>query len=180
MNTEDLISLIFEKRKNLFFSGSGGTGKSTTIKKIKQWADNYEKKCSLTATTGVAAINISGQTFHRWSGIGLGKGSKEELLSQIKKYKKTVERWRTTDILVIDEISMMGAKLFDKVNYIGQQIRKNFFFPFGGIQLIVSGDMLQLPPVHDDFCFFSKVWKECNFQIISFTIPYRFIDKKFY
>lgn len=154
------------KGKNVFITGPGGSGKSLLIKKIYEHANSRFKDIHVTALTGCAAVllNCKAKTLHSWAGIGLGTASVEQLLGKIKKSKYTKNQWRSTDILVVDEISMLSLKLFNLLNKIGQIVR-NDYRPFGGIQLIFSGDFYQLPPVgnKDDidtirFCFESDDW----------------------
>lgn len=153
-------------KQNIFITGPGGTGKSALIKKIYQHAIFNGKKIQICALTGCAAVllNSKAKTLHSWAGIGLGNGTIEELIRKINLNKFTKASWRETDILVIDEVSMMSLKLFDLLNAIGKLIRNNPK-PFGGIQLIFSGDFYQLPPVGNKedldtsrYCFESSEW----------------------
>lgn len=152
--------------KNIFITGPGGSGKSALIKKIYQHAIIIGKKIQVCALTGCAAVllNCKAKTLHSWAGIGLGNGLAEELITKINANKYSKSMWKETDILVIDEVSMMSLKLFDLLNAVGKKIRKHSA-SFGGIQLIFSGDFYQLPPVgnKDDpdsmrFCFESVDW----------------------
>jgi ATP-dependent DNA helicase PIF1 len=109
-------------------------------------------------------LNCKAKTLHSWAGIGLGNGTIEQLITKIKKNKFAKCLWKMTEILVVDEVSMLSLKLFNLLNEIGKVIRGNQK-PFGGIQVIFSGDFLQLPPVGevDDvdsqcFCFESSEW----------------------
>ena len=161
---------------NIFITGPGGSGKSALIKLIYQHAYSRFKDIHVTALTGCAAIllNCKAKTLHSWAGIGLGNGTIEQLIMKIKKNKFAKSLWKGTDILVVDEISMLSLKLFDTLNAIGKAIRGNLK-PFGGIQIIFSGDFFQLPPVGDKddpdtqrFCFESDNWNsvfESNCQI---------------
>ena len=139
-----------------------------------------------TATTGIAALNMGDgmalktRTLHSWAGIGLGKDDKDKLLAKVASKKKNRERWQKTDILVVDEVSMLGKDLFEKLDYIGRRIRKCEILPFGGIQLIFSGDFLQLPPIKDDFLFESPVWNRCSFFIVPFLTRRRFDDPQYF
>jgi ATP-dependent DNA helicase PIF1 len=101
---------------------------------------------AVTASTGVAALHIGGQTIHSWAGIGFGDKHVKVLIDEVKSNSYAVKRWQNTRCLVIDEISMIDADLWDKLEEIARVIRRNKQ-PFGGIQLIISGDFLQLPPV---------------------------------
>ena len=151
---------------NIFITGPGGTGKSELIRLINKHAYSQFKDIHVTALTGCASIllNCKAKTLHSWAGIGLGNGTVEELILKIKKNKFQKTIWKSTDILVVDEVSMLSLKLFNMLNDIGKAIRGNLK-PFGGIQLIFSGDFYQLPPVgnKDDldtqrFCFESDEW----------------------
>ena len=151
---------------NIFITGPGGSGKSALIKMINQHAYSQFKNIQVTALTGCAAVllNSKAKTLHSWAGIGLGNGTIEQLVMKIKKSKFAKVVWKNTDILIVDEVSMLSLKLFNTLNEIGKSVRGNFK-PFGGIQLIFSGDFFQLPPVGDRddpdtqrFCFESEDW----------------------
>jgi ATP-dependent DNA helicase PIF1 len=151
---------------NIFITGPGGSGKSALIKKINLHANENRKNIQVCALTGCAAVllNCNAKTLHSWAGIGLGNGTIEYFVHKIKNNKFTRALWREIDILVVDEVSMLSLKLFNLLNEIGKAVRKNPR-PFGGIQLIFSGDFYQLPPVgnKDDpetqqFCFESEEW----------------------
>jgi len=152
--------------RNIFITGPGGTGKSALIKYIQRDAHNKGKYIQVCALTGCAAVLLEckAKTIHSWSGIGLGKGPIEQLIKKVNKNKHSKVLWKETDILVIDEVSMMSLKLFETLDAIGKSVRKNSR-PFGGLQLIFSGDFYQLPPVGDKddpdtskFCFESEFW----------------------
>jgi hypothetical protein len=136
-----------------FFTGPAGSGKSHILSTILR-ANNNEgigitarkKKIVVTATTGVAACNIGGITIHSFAGIGVGSGSYEEMAQRVMSNEYTKQRWRECDILIIDEISMLGSTFLDKLNFIACRAR-NDRRPFGGVQLVVCGDFYQLPPV---------------------------------
>ena len=152
---------------NVFITGPGGTGKSALIRQIYAHATQHHKNIHVTALTGCAAIllNCKAKTLHSWAHIGLGNASVDSLITKIKKNKSANAKWKETHILVIDEVSMLSLKLFDTLNALGMAIRNNYSKPFGGIQLIFSGDFYQLPPIgnKDDpdsgrFCFESDDW----------------------
>jgi ATP-dependent DNA helicase PIF1 len=156
----------YVKGDNIFITGPGGAGKSALIRMIHKHACTHYKDIHVTALTGCASIllNCKAKTLHSWAGIGLGNGTTEELIFKIKRNKFLKAIWKATDILVIDEVSMLSLKLFNMLNDIGKAIRKNQK-PFGGIQLIFSGDFYQLPPVGNKdepdtqrFCFESDEW----------------------
>ncbi|OCF40183.1 hypothetical protein I317_06007 [Kwoniella heveanensis CBS 569] len=117
-----------------------GAGKRKGQGEVKRW------KLGVTASTGMAGVNIGGTTVHSWAGIGLGDLPAQKLYENILRNSVTAKRWRTTGALVIDEISMIDATLFDKLESIARKVRRDDR-PFGGLQLIISGDFFQLPPV---------------------------------
>ena len=99
--------------------------------------------------TGVAAANlniIGAKTIHSWSGIGLGKGKHTEIIEKVATNKYKCKFWRSVDTLVVDEVSMLSESQFELLDKIGRRVRKNDELPFGGIQIIFSGDFHQLPP----------------------------------
>lgn len=146
-----------------------GTGKSFLLKRII--SELPPDVTTATASTGVAACHIGGITFHQFAGIGLGTGTLERCY-QMASRSSSASMWRKTKYLIIDEISMVDADYFDKVEAVARHMRKNDR-PFGGIQLILCGDFFQLPPVkkYDEkskFCFQSKAWETCvdiNFEL---------------
>uniref|UniRef100_A0A6C0D1I2 AAA+ ATPase domain-containing protein n=1 Tax=viral metagenome TaxID=1070528 RepID=A0A6C0D1I2_9ZZZZ len=168
---------LFTQRKNIFISGQAGTGKSFIINMIYNYAQLHNKKICVTALTGCAALllNIKATTIHSWGGIGIG-GEITTLIANIRKYKK-VDNW-LTDILVVDEVSMMSKSLFELLDAIGKKLRKSTK-PFGGIQLVFCGDFYQLPPIDDSFCFESLLWNVTFDKTILFTKNYRQQDDGF-
>ena len=173
--------LAFDKYvqgQNIFITGPGGAGKSALIKMIFLDAISRFKNIHVTALTGCAAVLLDchAKTLHSWAGIGLGSESVEKLTTKIKNKKFAQTLWKETEILVVDEVSMLSLKLFDTLNEIGKKIRKNTK-PFGGIQIIFSGDFFQLPPVGNReepdtqrFCFESSEWNsvfqsDCQVQL---------------
>ena len=137
----------FKKGESLLIVGSGGNGKSFLLKTMQEYnLENDNKNMYITATTGVASYNVQGCTINSFIGIGTGDRDISFLVKRVFRNKEIVERLRQTDILVIDEISMLSASLFEKINLICQHFRKNKQF-MGGIQVIFTGDPLQLLPV---------------------------------
>lgn len=184
---EDQIYELVDNRQNILFSGVGGVGKSTFLKKVAERSIENGIYTCCTATTGVAAITlsmpekkISASTLHSWAGIGVGEFPAQKLAAMVKNKDQARKRWCETQLLIIDEISMLGRELFEKLDYIGRTLRRCPDKPFGGIQLLVSGDFLQLPPVRDQWIFTSPVFEECNFRVVIFTIPRRFDDIEYF
>lgn len=172
-----------KNKENVFVTGPGGTGKSFLIQTLLNHYINIGKKIAVCALTGVSAelLECNAKTIHSWSGTGILKGSLDKIIKNI--YKKEKEKsWLATDVLIVDEVSMMNKKFFETLDKIGRIIRK-INKPFGNIQLIFLGDFFQLPPVgnnHDmdthKFCFESEMWKETFPITISLTKIYRQSD----
>ena len=185
---------------NLFLTGGGGVGKTYLLSVIYTEFPGLKKKyfaaknpgsisklprIQMCAMTGCAALLLGhkAKTLHSWAGIGLGKGSVSELYVKIRRNQKSYKNWLCTDLLIIDEISMMTAELLDKLNEIGKKVRSNKK-PFGGIQVLLVGDFFQLPPVNKSdeptmFAFESDAWKEAITTSIELTQIQRQKDEIF-
>ena len=177
-----VLNLVVEQQKSVFFTGSAGTGKSVLLREtIKVLRDKYRRepdRVAVTASTGLAACNVGGVTLHSFAGIGLGKEPVPELVKKIKRNQKAKNRWMRTKVLIIDEISMVDGDLFDKLEAIARAIRNNGR-PFGGIQLVITGDFFQLPPVPDHggrdakFSFDASTWNTSIEHTIGLTQVFR-------
>ena len=175
MNKHKQIFESYLNEENIFITGPGGTGKTYTIKTIYEDAISNNKRICVTALTGVASVllDCNATTIHSWSGVGISNKPETEIINKINQSKFYKHNWENTDILIIDEISMMSCKLFELLNKIGQVIRCNKK-PFGGIQLIFSGDFFQLPPVKETFfCFESELFNNTFDKIINLTKVFR-------
>jgi ATP-dependent DNA helicase PIF1 len=173
---------LFENGENIALMGPAGTGKSFVVKQMIEIAKKTEKTIAVTAMTGV--LGNGAKTIHGWSGMGIPRGSKEDTVDRFYKYPKKNEKyivnWETTNILIVDEISMMSRYVFELLDQFGKSIRNNTR-PFGGLQLVFIGDFHQLPPIADkncpnsgDYCFESPLWKQ------TFPIDNHVILKKIF
>lgn len=171
---------LLEQKKNIFITGPAGCGKSFLVQQIRKVSS---KNLDVTASTGLAASLIGGMTLHSWAGVGLGLDPKQVLVRRLKrKNSPRGEAWKRCQILLIDEISMITADLFEKLDFIAKSLRNNDR-PFGGIQLVLVGDFLQLPPITQDkdrvFCFESKAWQQARIQVVMLQQIFRQKDPIF-
>ena len=175
LKTQHICYSVLQKRENIFITGVGGTGKSYTLTKICQLAPKYNLRVAITAPTGRASCLFeNGRTIHSFSGLKLGKIKIPQIMEDFKKTKRVPgkQNWNAIDILIIDEVSMLGASFFEKLD-VCARLAKQINEPFGGLQLVFSGDFLQLQPVGDKFCFLSPIWNRLKFKTYEMTVPVR-------
>jgi ATP-dependent DNA helicase PIF1 len=155
----------FFRGENLFITGSAGTGKSHVLMQIMRKAKKLT--IGLTGTTGSSSHLIGGRTFHSFLGIGLGRGTAQQLAANVlAKNKACAKKLKQMNVLIIEEVSMLDQELFEKASDYLSIVRNNPK-PFGGLQVVVLGDFCQLPPVCGNYCFKSMVWRSLNFTMIK-------------
>jgi ATP-dependent DNA helicase PIF1 len=173
--------------RNLFITGSAGTGKSFLLKHIYNALNMSGKKVHVTALTGCAAyllsedMGVKVNTIHSWAGIGYGDKDTETYVKDITKNYPLRQRWRSADVLIIDEVSMMSAEMFDKLAAIAIGLRRSGLKAFGGLQLLCVGDFFQLPPVQKGnvpkgqpvFAFQSAQWGKTIEETIMLDTIFR-------
>ena len=133
---------------NILILGAAGTGKSFLVKKLFNTLKT-KKTTQLTASTGIAASNIEGVTIHKFMGLLDGRYHNEEITTKIineERFLHVKERLQKVECIIIDEISMLSLKTFLQIEYILRGVKQNSL-PFGGVQIILSGDFFQLKPV---------------------------------
>ena len=167
--------------ENVFITGPGGSGKSHVVNIFIQYFREQlldeDQQLFVTSSTGLSSLLINGITIHQYSGLGSASKNLDFYIDRVKKNKNIRNRWRKTKTLIIDEISMISEEFFEKLDLLGQKIRRSQL-PFGGIQIILSGDFLQLPPVKSTgFCFESFSWDLSINKTIYFDKIIRQKDK---
>lgn len=179
---QEAVMNEIDKKHNVFITGPGGTGKSFLIKHIKKYLEEKNKVVAVTSLTGMASLLIGegARTIHSWSGIAIGNRSVDDYFNFIRiKNKKAREAWRKTDVLIIDEISMMSDELFEKLDMLGKLLRWENSKPFGGIQILCFGDFYQLPPINTKFVFESLLWNQTLDSVVTLDTIYRQKDPSF-
>ena len=187
----DIARFIVEKTdSNIFLTGKAGTGKTTFLKDVKKYT---KKNHIVLAPTGVAAVNASAMTIHSFFQFGFGpyvKGISEPEGNYMMRREKR-ELIKSLELIIIDEISMVRADVLDHINDELQRIRRNSE-PFGGVQLLMIGDLQQLPPItpdneleilkphYDSMYFFdSKSLRNSDYYCIELKSVYRQTDQRF-
>ncbi len=162
---------------SVFLTGAPGAGKTYVLNQFIRFAKQAGKNVAVTASTGIAATHIGGTTIHSWSGLGIKDVLTQWDIDKLKASAKYVKRYNATDILVIDEVSMLHGARLDMVNAVAKAVRQNPA-PFGGMQVILVGDLFQLPPITRgsldvDFAHLSAAWGELSPKICYLTEQHR-------
>jgi ATP-dependent exoDNAse (exonuclease V) alpha subunit len=181
-----VFDLVEGTRKHVFVTGRAGTGKSTLLNHLS-W--NTEKQLVISAPTGVAALNVGGQTIHSLFRLPIGVIADHDI-EQNGDVRKLLN---TIDTLVIDEVSMVNADLMDAIDRSLRQARQRPLEAFGGVQVVLFGDPYQLAPVPGDaderayftdtyrsmWFFDARVWHETELEIVELTEVHRQHDDDF-
>jgi len=185
------FNYLFYTGRNVFLTGKAGTGKTTFLKQLKK---KSPKRMIVTSPTGVAAVNAGGVTLHSFFQLPLGPQIPGTTRQENRKFnfqKNKIDIIRSLELLVIDEISMVRADLLDSVDSVLKRYRQNDK-PFGGVQLLLIGDMQQLSPVVRDedaeilrpyyqtyYFFGSKAWQQTDYVCIELNEVFRQADQTF-
>ncbi|MEX0896040.1 MAG: helix-turn-helix domain-containing protein [Patescibacteria group bacterium] len=179
--TQEQALTILKTGANVFLTGEPGSGKTHTVLEYIQYLHQHDLRVAVTASTGIAATHLAGMTIHSWSGIGVRKSLtlRDKVLLQEK--TPLVTRAQKTNVLIIDEISMLDASVLNTVDEALQTLRDSDE-PFGGLQVIFVGDFFQLPPVSRDevveFAYTATSWKAVQPVICYLTEQHRHEDSQ--
>ncbi|MFA6994987.1 MAG: PIF1 family DEAD/DEAH box helicase [Patescibacteria group bacterium] len=173
---------ILEAGHNILLTGPAGSGKTFLL---NQYIGHLKKKnigVAITASTGIAATHLGGRTIHSWAGIGIKDRLSSRDIQALTKKSYLKKQFEKTAVLVIDEISMLPAHRLDLIDSVCQAFKKNSL-PFGGLQIIMSGDFFQLPPISSggvevEFVYKSNVWSEMDLRVCYLDEQHRQNDKK--
>ncbi len=178
MNQSKALSIL-KSGRNVFLTGSAGAGKTYVLNQYIQYLKEHKIGVAVTASTGIAATHMNGQTIHSWSGIGIREEVSVKHLSNLKEKKYFRDKMEQVKVLVIDEISMLHRNQLDLVNRVLKYFKGNEM-AFGGIQVVFSGDFFQLPPIGNEsessrqkFAFMSDAWLQAEPVICYLTEQHR-------
>lgn len=175
MTQEEALDIL-KLGSNVYLTGPAGSGKTFLLNQYIDYLKRSQKGVGITASTGIAATHIGGITIHSWSGLGIKDELRDADLRKLLRKNYLKKRFRNTGALIIDEISMLNAYQFDLINIICQAFKNNVK-PFGGMQVVCSGDFFQLPPIQKKgeakFVIESDVWKNMNLKICYLEEQYR-------
>ena len=181
MNQSRALAIMLSG-ESVFLTGPAGTGKTYVLREFIRLYGGSGKHVAVTATTGIAATHLGGSTIHSWSGIGINDILPRGFYEHMSKTR--IDIIAKTDVLIIDEISMLHDYRLDMIEEIARIVKK-VDKPFGGLQLIMSGDFFQLPPVNrtgdlvqGGFAFTSEAWRQLDPVICYLEDQYRQNDDK--
>jgi len=172
---------ILKTGKNVFLTGSAGTGKTFVLQQYINYLRDNKIFPTILAPTGIAASLLKGKTIHSFFSLGIKDSFSDEDIFDIVTKTYLKKRFEYLQVLIIDEISMVPPTIFTVMDKILQGFKKNNKL-FGGVQVILSGDFFQLPPIHKEptnkrFAWQSPSWKEAGFQTCYLTKKYRQDEK---
>jgi len=175
---------ILKLGHNVFLTGPAGSGKTFVLNEhIKFLRDNFVD-VGITASTGIAATHMGGTTIHSWTGMGIKDVFTRADLEELKTRKYLKDRFARTQVLVIDEVSMLHHFRLDLIDEICRHMKNNDK-PFGGMQIILCGDFFQLPPIARFgeptalFAYESEIWQRANLKICYLEEQHRQTDQSF-
>ncbi|MGB0886809.1 MAG: AAA family ATPase [Vicingaceae bacterium] len=170
---------ILKSGKNVFLTGSAGTGKTYVLNQYIDYLKERKVKVAVTASTGIAATHMNGMTIHSWSGIGVKEFITQGNLVSMNSKKYLKDHLEKVKVLIIDEISMLHKNQINAVDVVLRYFKKNEE-AFGGIQVVVCGDFFQLPPIgnqgeasKDKFAFMAEAWVKAKLSVCYLTEQYR-------
>jgi len=181
--TQNQALTILQSGANVFLTGEPGAGKTHTVNAYVAYLRQHGIEPAITASTGIAATHIHGQTIHSWSGIGIRKSLSPYDLDKLGSTEYLVRRIQKTKVLIIDEISMIDGFTLDLIDAVCKTIKQREE-PFGGMQVVLVGDFFQLPPISRreemvPFAFESNVWSQMKPLVCYLTEQHRQSDDVF-
>lgn len=175
MNQKTALN-IMKSGQSVFLTGQAGTGKTHVLNEYIGFLRSHGIEPAITASTGIAATHIGGSTIHSWSGMGIKNSISEYDLEILQEKQYLWKRMQSTKVLILDEVSMISSEFLDSLDQILKMFLQNQK-PFGGIQVIFSGDFFQLPPVQKNSQVIRYAWEAKSWNKLNPTICY--LSKQF-
>ena len=174
---QDIALGILKAGRNVFLTGSAGTGKTFLINKYTIYLKERGIKPAIVAPTGIAASHIGGMTIHSFFGLGLTEEVTDEHIGNLFYRKFLQNRLKNLQVLIVDEVSMVSPALFQSMDKILKAF-KHSREPFGGVQIILSGDFFQLPPISSSgqeirFVWQTDLWQNSNLRVCYLEEKFR-------
>ena len=181
--TQEQALTILKTGANVFLTGEPGAGKTYVVNQYVAWLRERGIEPAITASTGIAATHVGGMTIHAWSGVGIKKSLSDWEVEALLEREPLVRRVRSARVLIIDEVSMLDARLLSLVDQALRALRMSES-AFGGLQVVFVGDFFQLPPVNKQnegtkFSFESSAWEFANPLVCYLTEQHRQDDGLF-
>lgn len=194
--TQEQALQILKTGANVFLTGEPGSGKTYVTNAFVSYLKRVKIEVAVTASTGIAATHLGGRTIHSWSGIGIKRSLSARDLDYIASNEWTAKRIERTQVLIIDEVSMLDGATLSSVDRVCREVKRNKQ-PFGGMQVVLVGDFFQLPPVVSKkgeeesqgsffeeepvsvFAFGSSVWRDLNPVVCYLSEQHRQQDEVF-
>lgn len=175
---QDTALGILKTGRNVYLTGAAGAGKTHVLRRYIEYLRAHHANVAVTASTGIAATHLQGMTIHSWSGIGVRDYLSDYDLDALSQKQQLVRRISRTDVLIIDEISMLAPTMLDMVDAVCRELKRDTR-AFGGLQVIFAGDFFQLPPVVRgqkttvDFAYAAESWQRADIRTCYLTEQHR-------
>jgi len=175
---------ILKMGKNVFLTGEAGSGKTFVLNEYINYLKSHAVTVAVTASTGIAATHLGGQTIHSWSGLGVRDSLDDRDIDDMMQKAYLYKRFDQTKVLILDEVSMLHHFRLDMLGWLCRQFKHNEK-PFGGMQVILCGDFFQLPPVtrgeiyESQFAFKATSWQDAGFSVCYLTEQHRQKDSQY-
>ena len=168
---------ILKAGRNVYLTGAAGSGKTYVLNEYKDYLKERGVVTAVTASTGIAATHLEGMTIHSWSGIGIKDDLSQNDIEQLVQKEHLWKRYDKTKVLIIDETSMIHPRMFDALDRLARAM-KGRSKAFGGMQVVLSGDFFQLPPIvreRSDVAYIdsSNAWRAMDVRVCYLEEQYR-------